>query len=361
MLLFASWAIAQLFSYLHFEIRSSVDTARYLKIAQSLYQGGHLSQDADGWYVSYGATIAFFQTIGLAIEWVVVLNLTASLLAMVSIYQLTFRFFGDWRRSFVACMLYILFLKISQWNFILYTDGLFTSCCIITINCYLWSSSKKSLLSVSVCCLMLLYTVFLRPVGLVFLASFLMAIALSDWRKLQWPYLAFLVLMILWGANWVLLDYHDSFVEAYRTAEIIYPDLTLGIGVPAQLILPDEDYFPLLRIFLFIAYNPVFFSKLFFTKAFLFLTGVRPYFSQAHNGSLLVFLLPCYLFAIVGWRSIPKVFRLFTLLFVGSQIVMVGLTTVNWDGRFLLPMLPFVFVLSANGLMTNKAFRRLSD
>jgi hypothetical protein len=90
-------------------------------------------------------------------------------------------------------------------------------------------------------------------------------------------------------------------------------------------------------------------------KALLFLAHVKPYYSFLHNAFIVCFLLPVYFFAIRGVRHIlENKMRVLLFVFIGFQVVTVSLTSENWDGRFLLPVLPWVFIVSALGI---SAFR----
>ena len=158
----------------------------------------------------------------------------------------------------------------------------------------------------------------------------------------------------LFALNGVLVDYADSFLESYSRAEIIYPDMNLSLKAPENLFRLEGDWPPMLKLLLFVAGNPLYFLKLFSCKVLLFLTGIRPYFSLIHNIGVASFLLASYAWGIYGIRHIYSDFlKLLVLCFFASQVLMVGCTSVNWDGRFLLPGLPFVFIVSAIGICRN--------
>ena len=141
-------------------------------------------------------------------------------------------------------------------------------------------------------------------------------------------------------------------VESYARAEIIYPGITLGVRPPARLAVPGAHLAPLARLVVFIALNPLYFFKIAAIKLLLFAANVKPYYSWAHNSAVAAVLWPLYYFALRGWRRLPArcPAAYFIGGFVGAQALTVALTTENWDGRFLVPVLPFVFVLSALGL-----------
>jgi hypothetical protein len=125
----------------------------------------------------------------------------------------------------------------------------------------------------------------------------------------------------------------------------------LGMEAPSDLYIPDATHSTLVSVFLFASYNPVYFLKLFFLKLFLFLGNVKPYFSVLHNTVIVLILYPLYFFSVKGFLKFPshRKEKYFVAGFVIAQALTVALTSENWDGRFLVPLLPFVFLLAADG------------
>ena len=355
------WGLVQLAMLLKFGVRSAVDTSRYRLIAGQII-AGEFPSGSDVWYVGYAVTIALAKVLAIDIKWIAIWNLIASFFALISIYKISLILNKDWKSGFIASLFYLLFVKISQWNYILYTDPLFTSFCVITIWLFFEFRERKTKVYFALFSLLMLYTIFLRPVGLVYFGCFTIALIYPSLGKRNIAYLGILVIGFLLGLNWVLIDFVDSFLGAYARSEIIYPGLSLGIEPPKNLLIPDPDHFPIVKIIVFVFQNPVHFLKLFSIKILLFVLGVRPYFAPIHNILLVLFLMPCYCLALYGFSILKSNFlKWFIPLFVGIQIIMVGLTTVNWDGRFLLPTLPFIFILTSLGfikLLQNRIAKR---
>ncbi len=85
-------------------------------------------------------------------------------------------------------------------------------------------------------------------------------------------------------------------------------------------------------------------------KGLLFIGNVKPYYSWLHNAHIAVFLYPVYTAAAYGFWHLEKVkLKLVTGSFIAFQFLTVCFTSVNWDGRFLLPVLPLVFNLAGHG------------
>jgi len=117
------------------------------------------------------------------------------------------------------------------------------------------------------------------------------------------------------------------------------------------LIIPEAHFPPLMRLVIFIFSNPIYFTKISLIKAALLLAHVKPYYSFFHNAVICIFLYPIYYFMIKGMNSfVGSNIKLFMLIFILFQVITVSLTSENWDGRFLLPILPYVFIIASFGI-----------
>ncbi len=151
--------------------------------------------------------------------------------------------------------------------------------------------------------------------------------------------------------NFCVTHFIDSFIDSYSRAEVIYPGIPFLVDPINDIFIPGADHSALVKLFLFVLNNPFFFVKISVVKAALFLAHIKPYFSLWHNLAIGIVLYPVYYFMIIGFRfPFSGPLKIGMIAFVLLQIVMVSLTSENWDGRFLLPLLPVVFIFSALGL-----------
>ncbi|MCA6404672.1 MAG: hypothetical protein IM594_03590 [Cytophagales bacterium] len=149
-------------------------------------------------------------------------------------------------------------------------------------------------------------------------------------------------------------------IDSYARGEVIYPNISIGLEIPADLIIPPKNEPAFARLFTFAFDNPVYFAKLSFYKLILFIGNVKPYFSPIHNSIIVLILYPIYIFAIIGYFRFGKTQyeKYFILGYVASLALTISLTSENWDGRFLVPVLPFIFLLASHGFITT--FERLN-
>lgn len=348
LLLFLLWLIIQFSIYNYLGIRTGSDTQLYVNAAQKLLDG-EWPQGRLIWYTTYIVFLATVFSLGGSLSLVVFLQILLSGVAAVALWFSVKRMTKSFWSSFVAVLLYLCWFKIHQWNIFIYTESLFTSLAIITFALLL--SLKRPYYYILFAFLLLL-TFFVRPTGF----CFLIGIVLYGMQKARLNFGVRLTIgAILLLACFLLLNNMLSqftLIESYAKGEIIYPNIRLGVEIPDDLMIPDSTLSPLARLGMFVFYNPFYFIKITLLKLFLFLANVKPYFSWLHNLLIALILYPLYIFAFLGFKHFHDKIcgRYFILDFILAQCLTVMLTTENWDGRFLIPILPFVFILSAIGI-----------
>lgn len=154
-------------------------------------------------------------------------------------------------------------------------------------------------------------------------------------------------------------------VEAYKNGEIVYNihkmahmdyAASLMIPVPDNLSLPEENWSPLAKMGYLWLFNPWYSIKLFSTKLFYYFLYIRPYYSWMHNALALAALLPMYYGFIKSMRSksLKPELKIFALTLVAVSAFSVSLLTINWNSRFLMPILPLIFLIGAGGIAGKK-------
>lgn len=347
--LFLLWLLVQVILFIKFGARTSVDSELYLNDAKN-WLNGKWPEGRNIWYASYSAFLAFIFFCGGNNMTVVLTQIVLSGVATYCLYQLAVEIFNKREVAILAVLFYLLWIKIHEWNTFLYTESLFTSCCIVSFTVLVKSKNAWEYFVASV---LLIFTFFIRPTGFALVVGLLC----YGMYSLQREYLKRVIPLGFIGAMAVLLLLagmlkNFTLLESYAKAEIIYPNITLGMVVPFDIYTPKEDHSILVRVFLFAFYNPIYFLKLFFLKLVLFLGNIKPYFSIFHNAVIVLILYPLYFFAVKGFLKFPahRKEKYFIVGFVIAQTLTIALTSENWDGRFLVPLLPFVFLLSASAI-----------
>jgi len=222
--------------------------------------------------------------------------------------------------------------------------------------------------------MVLLFTTFIKPtaVGIIF-AMFVLLQFKLNYKKigLAWSVLMNTVLLFFGTLflNKMLTTY--GLIEEYNLGEIIYgASIVPDEWNASSMVLKNEDLNvqhlqnknrQLLNVLQFIWENPMYWFKLFLLKVFYLFVSVRPYWSLMHNTFNLMYLLLVYTLSIAGFASLikNKVFFILLVGFLVFQMLAIGFTTNDWDGRFLLPVLVVVFVFAASGI--NRLLNHLSS
>jgi hypothetical protein len=321
---------------------------------------GILPEERGLWYSGASLFLALVFLFGGNLEAVVIIQILLSCASACFIYLSAKKITQNIGAGILASVLYIVWIPIHEWNTFIYTESLFTSFCILSFTALLFSRNRWHY---ALTAILFLYTFSIRPTGfslVVAWAVYLIVLIPRPWLKIIIiPIIVVLGVFIQLIGNTMLQSYNP--VPAYIASEIIYPKITLGIEAPANLIVPDAIT-PLQKVFSFALYNPIYFMKLFFIKVALFYGNIKPYYSLIHNLAIILFLYPLYYFACCSFSGIKgfQKEKFFMASFILANGTIVGLTTENWDGRFLVPVLPFIFVLASGPLFVcmGRMFRK---
>ncbi|HSZ72338.1 MAG TPA: hypothetical protein VK750_06645 [Cytophagaceae bacterium] len=351
-ILIATWVGVQYYVLQHYGVVSAPDSPMYIEDAYHILQG-HLPEGRGIWYIGYSSFLSGVFLLKGNLSTIVFLQMLLSGLAALALFHLVSHL-SDKRSAIIAVFLYLTWIKIHQWNVYIYTESLFTSCCIFSFASLTLSRKGWHYFLTSI---LITFTFFIRPTGIglmVAVFGYLVTwiaqknkIPVSVWIILSGILITASLMMI----NYILKDYIYYFIDSYSKAEIIYPSIPLFLQKPEQLTIASSAYTPVVQLVLFFLYNPVYFIKLCLLKLFLFFGNIKPYFSWYHNALIIAVLYPCYIFAAYGYKNMTAAKeKIFIGCFIISQALIVSLTSENWDGRFLIPVLPFVFIYSAIGV-----------
>jgi hypothetical protein len=352
-ILFLTWVISNIIAYFYFGIMISVDSELYIDNANSITIGDW-PQNREFFYSAYSSIIAVLIFFRLKVTWIVLFQIIISGMAIISIYKITQRISKNNIAPFIACSLYLLWYEFQQWNLIVYTDSLFANSVVIAVFLLISAKNKRGYFFATI---LITFVVLIRPTGVGFLIAILGYI-LYDIIHLnrEKPIFNVLVLILFFGFSLIILNevlrgFITSFMYSYANAEIIYPKISIGIEKPEGLDLPNDTFQPLIQLMLFIIRNPYYMVKISIIKGLLFLAHIKPYYSLLHNVFIACFLYPIYYFTIQGFKSISKnKINVFTVVFLVFQFLAISLTSENWDGRFLLPILPWIFIYASIGI-----------
>ncbi|UII19313.1 glycosyltransferase family 39 protein [Fulvivirga ligni] len=341
------------------------DTHRYLDYATRLKSGFQIDEH-NIWYISYVFFIYLLRAISGSDNYLVIILAQYFLgcLACLSLYQTAYRIFNNRWAGFTAALLYISFYEVMSWHSYLLCESLYVSLVCFSLFFLSHTVHRRSIISGCLTTVFIILTCFAKPTGIALVAAVVAVLIYQLWIKekrkyVKWPLAILGAGIVLYAANTML--YTFNFIGDYETGEIIYAIGTvpyqeefkyLMITVPSHLNLPEDNWPPLFQMVYFIVANLWYFLKLFFIKAFYFLAHFRPYWSWKHNIYAVGFLGAIYFFTFRAFSyQLPKKVMIFCCVYVLVHIMSVGFTTVDWDGRFLMPVLPVLFILASQPLI----------
>ncbi|MFC4873609.1 hypothetical protein [Negadavirga shengliensis] len=359
----ASFALLNTFLFRQLGIRVVNDSPRYLEYAANMGTNGFYIDPHNIWYIGYSFFILGVRSVHDSLGAIVLAQYLFSFMGLIAVYFAAGKVTANWLMALATAMLYLVFFEISIYNSYILCESLFVSmnaiCLYFLVN---WYRGNRQWFYLVPGALVLIYTVSIKPTGIALMGAMLALFIFFLWRRLgsavlKTAFVGLVAIGFLVLVNRMLATY--GMMNDYRLGEIVYgvsgfdqsnfyPLLT--VERPEQLYLPGRSYGPLAQIVLFIGHHPLYWSKLFFGKLFYYFAHIRPYWSLWHNVYSVLLLVPLYGFAIKGMISFSPTARIFVLAFICIHALSIGLTTVDWDGRFLLPLLPLLFVLAGKGV-----------
>ena len=356
------------FLYQKLGIKIANDSPRYLEYAHLILTKSIFYKPHDFWYLSYTLFITIVKLFSESNLYIILFQLILSWFSIIILYKSSLLLFKDLTIAFTTSFVYLSFIEISYWNFYVLTESFYTSMmCIaiyLVIRMYHYPNNKNLLF----CLISCLITFFTKPTGISVAVA--LAILLAYQYKnviLKTPkYVLIYSTIVIILISYILINSMLKtfiLIENYLLGEIVYGITTLP-GFPSMGILtidvdmtsmnvPDKNHSPIMRNFLFFIQNPVFFLKLFGLKLFWYLAHCKPYFSVIHNVFIVILLYPMYLFFGISLaeNTIEKPIKLFLSSIIIINCLIVSLTSEDWDGRFLMPILPAIFLLGTRQMV----------
>ncbi|MFA0963537.1 hypothetical protein AB9P05_17165 [Roseivirga sp. BDSF3-8] len=361
------YLLVSAFSYAKYGVALSDDSYKYLTYADSLKDGFHIQQHYI-LYIGYVLFIFFIRllTFSTAHATIIIAQYLLSWGSLMLLYRAIARWTGSLMTGLLVALLCLGYVDLNGWNSHLLCESFYTSMVILSLcvlSGYLTKGKRPLAYGLLTACVVLL-TMFTKPTGIALFGGLVVVLLGRVWQKTGTPVRIGLLAGGAAGLVFVANKMLSTFilVEQYQQGEIVYLAHLMGynadnsllyVKVPDDLVIPPEEYEPLTRVLLFIYHNFTFWFTLFIRKLYFFLSHTRPYYSTFHNLFALAYLVPSYGLAIGALTNsrLGISVRLFGVAYLLIHTLSVTLTSVDWGGRFLIPVLPVVFILAGWQLM----------
>lgn len=187
--------------------------------------------------------------------------------------------------------------------------------------------------------------------------------------------LSFILLSLLGAA---LMFQKWDFTEAYVKGEVV----TYMSTIPDSPLYKEELHVPLkntekvvmesevgiVRMAKFIADYPGYFFTMAVKKVYYLLSFQRPYYSAWHNTYSAIWLALIYSCFVIGYLKCSySPIKAFVISVIVINCALIGMSTVDWDNRFFIPMEPGIVLFAGFGAfkiivkLKYLIFRRVSE
>lgn len=344
-----------------FDIQLGGEADKFIENANRIIKGQELFNGVFGYfYIVYSLLIAMFIKLFVNLVIIGIFQIGLSFFAAFCLYKLLKQGLNNKNIAFLFFIAYLLCYPIQKWNFFLYSESVHTSLSIIGM--YLFN---KWLVEKKVSCLLsflvvLLFILFSRPVGLLFLFS--VFTVMMFWLYQNKKRVQFYILTGISIVSFIIIlnSPFTAFLnpDSIRRMEVIcqVPEINNVAGYK------EYNREGLYKAFTVIK-DEVGFSNFFktgFKKLGYFFGMYRSYYSWQNNLLLICFTV-LYPFALIGifLKNDTSFYyiRLFAAAYLLFTAVGIFFTCDEWSNRFISPAFPFILILAAAGFLS--LYRRI--
>jgi len=346
------WILINGFLLYHLGVKYAIDTARFDTEA-SAWINGTFEFSYHFWYSGYIAILALCKLCFHSIYPSILIQSGLSLISILLFYKGLCRILKIESTAFIAALLVILYIPIQQWNVCLLTESFYVSAVLLFVWAYSIENTRTKWITLL---LVALIATILRPNGGILLITFFILIGKEGTAQFIQKYLygfaAFALLELFFLLNTQTTIFYTFLNDSFVKGEIICGYSGWIVPVKSQINIDNTDGSIIKIIQLFIT-HPWEYLQLGSFRFIALWTDIRMYYSTIHNSFIVLMLLPTYLFAGIGVYKYRKIYSglfLITILYAGLNSLLVMITYADWDGRFLAPLLPMIFIWSALGI-----------
>lgn len=334
--------------YTNLGIRQGADTRRYVSGAVQLRSGEPLDGKQAS-YLAYVTLVAAGDAAGLGWPGLVALQCLAGLAAIAAVFA-SAAALGGRRAGWIAAVLLAVNVDLWRFNFYILTDSPYaSSLAVLTALSIAFMRRKKAYALIGALAAGVV-TVLLRPTGWI-LVPFFAAFAPGRWRpRSAVPVVAGLALLLAALAVFSPALYRRIGQER---PERHLRDGTVVWGSRWKLPMPEDPpqgSGAWSGSASYVLRHPVACARLALTRVSAELLHVRGTYSTRHNAAVLLWYMPLYVLAAAGfarnWRD-PE--AQLTGGVIASHLLVVALLFADWDGRFLLHVVPLITALAGVG------------
>ncbi|WP_245553860.1 hypothetical protein [Cytophaga aurantiaca] len=331
-------------------IKYAIDTTRFESEATA-WINGEFEPSYRLWYCGYIAILFICKSIFHSIYPSIIFQYLLSLISTVLFYKGLSKLIKNEQASFYSTLLILCYMPIQQWNTCLLTESIFISLLLL----FVWAFSIEKLSHKwFVLILISILAATVRPNGGILFITCIggHAIQLIQQKKTFPVFFMIGIAVALLIVNSFTDTFYQFLLDSFNKGEVIcgYDHWTSPHKTHIE---NNSSGGSITKIIDLISSNPVKSMQLFVGRFIALWSDVRAYYSLPHNIFIGIYLLTTYSAAIIGFIQYRQLFTeltRITLLYCGINSVLVMVTYADWDGRFLAPLLPMIFIWSGLGI-----------
>jgi len=343
-LLIIIWVCFQVFLYVNSHLITNREAEKYINGANEIIYYGRFPFH----YISYGTYVVFLAILfklGLNYSGVYLVQLALNLIASIAFFRNVKTITGNTRTAYTAVLMFILFYHLQHWNTHLFTESFMVSMLMIFWYGFLHFNLKKipGIIGLGLLLILLLFS---RPTAILFLPAMVVYWIIKNskiWKegiKIKWIVLAVSLLFILF---YIFIQFEK---------QVLFSDLFISLQ-KGQVICGTayyQEHFVSIEHHNAFWQNLLIFCKISGKKMLCFYGFIRPFYSTSHNIMLMVYY-PVYPLAIIGLinNKIRREHQYMMVTFILLINALLLITCDSWEGRFIVPALPFIIVFAAIG------------
>ena len=334
-------------------IKYGNDSYRYLGDAERFLQFDfselHTSK------LSYVFLITIILFFNFSLTSIVIIQFLTTIVSSFCLYLIGKKLFSKWV-GLVCLFFFLTYLPIQLRNFYILTEILFINFSIILIYlCFFKQNHKILILLIS------LFILFLRPQGFLIILSLFFTIIVFN--KLDRTYNLVLKTVLIFASFFLLVFFINIGVQDYELISSLSRGVIWGYSFDTNSIckrdcilgLTDPNLYEknVFEFFLYLKDNFLILIKAAFFKIILFFSGWRPYYSNLHNIFIIFYHLPIYVFFSIYFFKFKKLnaFESFSLIYIGLNVLFISTTFVDWSGRFIMFIIPFMMIYASKSII----------
>ena len=353
LIIFSIFLFVQAILFYKIGVFTDLEAAKYIEQGNLLYTTGGFSEPKYIFYLPVILLIYLCRLTGFPDQLIVIVQVILSAIALFTFYKLG-KSIGNKTIAFFSSILLTLFIPLQSWNFYLYSDSIFISFTLIYVY-LVYTYRDKGFKGIFIILVFLILLIFSRPNGMLFIPPLIIYLLFRTGQSRRVQFISLALCSLLLISLYFLINI------AFRGGgdlDVLKPFVEEHIicFVPTKTVATDLDIVkttsPVNDLFYYIIHNPIHFLRLTTLKLFSFFNLTRGYYSTAHNIFLLVFIVPVYLFSLIGIFLFIKTKR-DSYLFITSLLFLyplaISLQCDDWHSRFTMVIFPYLILMSVYG------------